>query len=148
MNLEAQIEQYKNAPRTKLRMLRYELAATRLLLPFVKVYKRGDFLKETANVMNHYIHETSNGEVKVVCDGLAWLHEHCEGDGEFESLFKEFRFYNIWKFRENALFVDNMRGEEFRSLGYFNYLLKQYCVLKDYIESKEEQLLMETLGNE
>lgn len=148
MNFEKQLEQYKNAPRTKLRLLRDELVITRLMLPFVKVYKRGDFLKETSDIMNHYIHEISNGEVKDVCDGVSWLHENCEGDEEFESLFKEFRFYNIWKFRKNALFVDNLRGEDFRSLGYFNYLLKQYCVIKDYIELKEEQLLMEVLNNE
>lgn len=141
MDLKEQIEQYQKNPRTKLRMLKMELVATRIFLPFIKVYKRGDLLHNLTEYMNKCIQEISQGEMKGVCHDINWLHENSIKDEEFEEIFKEFSFYNIWKFRKNALFVDNLRDVEFKSFEYFNYLLKQYCAIKDYIEFKEEEIL-------
>jgi hypothetical protein len=90
MDFQEQMEQYQKNPRTKLRMLKMELVATRIFLPFIKVYKRGDLLHNLTEYMNKCIHDISQGEMKSVCHDINWLYENSRKDEEFEEIFKEF----------------------------------------------------------
>jgi len=142
MDILKQIEDYKRNPRSMLSMLKTELIITRLTLPFVRVYKREEFMKNKSKLVKHLVKKYFKRKLEKHFNSIDNLDESSTSAKE---LFKDFKIYNVLSFKKNALWVDETRNEDCRSYRQYNILLKKFCAIKDHIEFEEEKLLIEAL---